>query len=312
MNRLRDWSPPFTGLRPAARTSTVGWMNSINQSAARKSALSTLSDDSSGPGKLAVFTSLDGTLLDADTFEAGPVREVVDRLHEAGIPIIPMTVMTLDEVEPIARDLGMRHAMVIEAGGAIARWVDGTWEIEPCGPTSDALLDVVRDIENRSGANLLLYSALPELEAARLSGRSGSMLQASTRCRFSEPFVIESGEISAVMKAATSIGFSIRRGRRFYYLCHENAGAAAFTSVRDELGIDVVIGVGGSLIDLEFLTLAEIPIIVPRSDGRADVELVTRVPHARIASAAGPAGWAAAVNDAWQSIPATRHSASVS
>lgn len=248
----------------------------------------------------AVFTAVDGTLLDADTFEAGASRAMVERLHEAGIPVIPVSVMTLEEIEPLARELGMRHAMVIEAGGAIAWWSHGGWEVEPCGPPADTLLDVVRNIEDRSGANLLVYSALPESEAARLSGRSGEMLQASTRRRFSEPFMIESGEIAEVTKAASSIGFSVRRGRRFFHLCRECDEGEAFTRLRGELHCDVAIAVGGSLLDAEFLTRAEIPIIVPRPDGAADPELLAKVPHARVAPAPGPAGWAAAVNDAWQ------------
>ena len=111
------------------------------------------------PHRLAVFTSMDGTLLDARTFEAGASRAAVRGLLDAGVPVIPVSVMTLDELEPIAADLGLRHSMIIEAGGAIARWSGRQWEVEPCGPPADTLLDVVRDIEDRSGASLLVYSA---------------------------------------------------------------------------------------------------------------------------------------------------------
>ena len=81
------------------------------------------------------------------------------RLNAAGVPVIPVSVMTLDEITPIADDLNLRHAMIIEAGGAIARWNGSAWEIEACGPPAETLLDVVLDIEQRSGANLLIYSA---------------------------------------------------------------------------------------------------------------------------------------------------------
>ena len=85
----------------------------------------------------AVFTALDGTLLDERTFNSGPAREIVRRLVNAGVPIVPVSVMTLDEVAPIAAELGLQHAMAIEAGGAIARWVDGAWQVEPCGPPAE-------------------------------------------------------------------------------------------------------------------------------------------------------------------------------
>jgi mannosyl-3-phosphoglycerate phosphatase len=255
-------------------------------------------------GSCAVFTSVDGTLLDAETFDLVESRAAVQRLHDASIPVIPVTVMTLGEIEPIAADLGMRRAMIIEAGGAVARWKNGGWELEPCGPPAEMLLDVIGRIEQRSGANLLVYSALSEADAARFSGRSGAMLQASTRRFFSEPFVIESGDIEEVIEAAASIGFSVRRGRRFFHLCRECDEGEAFARVRDELRCDVAVGVGGSLLDADFLSRADVAVVVPRSDGQADPELLARVPHARLAPAPGPAGWAAAVEDVWQSLAA--------
>ncbi len=260
------------------------------------------------PQRVAVFTAVDGTLLDARTFEPGAARATVQRLHAAGVPVIPMSVMTLEELAPIAADLGMKTAMVVEAGGAIARWGDGEhgWEVEPCGPAADTLLDVVRDIENRSGANLLVYSALSPTEAARLSGRSGAMLQASTHRCFSEPFVIESGELERVQSAAAALGFSVRRGRRFLHLCREFDKGEAFARLRDELQCEITVAVGGAAVDAEFLTRADIAIIVPGPNGEPDAELLASVPNARIAPSPGPEGWAAAVDQVWQTLATPR------
>lgn len=248
--------------------------------------------------RLAVFTAIDGTLLDARTFDPGAARPVLHRLRAMSIPVVPVTVMTLEEIAPLAAELGMRHAMIVEAGGAIARWTGETWEVEPYGPPADALLDVIGEIEERSGANLLVYSALPDAEAARLSGRSGDMLRASTHRAFSEPFVLESGDLDAVIDAAAAIGFSIRRGRRFLHLCRASREGEAFARVCEELRCDVAIGAGGSPVDAGFLSRCDVAIIVPRPDGEPDAELLAKVPGARIAPAPGPDGWAAAVDDA--------------
>jgi mannosyl-3-phosphoglycerate phosphatase len=252
--------------------------------------------------RVAVFTSVDGTLLDARTFEPGPSRAAVRRLTAAGIPVIPVTVMTLGEVAPVASALGLRHAMIVEAGGAIARWNGRDWEVEACGPPAETLLDVVLEIEKQSGASLLVYSALPEEEASRLSGRSGEMLLSSTHRRFSEPFVIESGEHDAVSRAAESLGFSVRRGRRFLHLCRKFDEGEAFARLREELQCDVAIGIGGAAVDAEFLMRCDIPILVPGPDGEVDPELRATVREARIAPAAGPGGWARAIEDAWPAI----------
>ncbi|HEX6099517.1 MAG TPA: HAD hydrolase family protein [Thermoanaerobaculia bacterium] len=257
--------------------------------------------------RIAVFTSVDGTLLDARTFVPGPSRAAIRRLAGAGVPVIPVSVMTFDEIAPIARDLGLRHAMIFEAGGAIARWTGDGWEIEPCGPPAETLLDVISTIEQRSGANLLVYSALPETEAARLSGRSGAMLQASTHRSFSEPFVLETGDLARVRRAAASLGFSVRRGRRFLHLCRTCDEGEAFTRLRQELQCDLAIGIGGAAVDAELLARTDIPIIVPGPDGTPDPELLAAVPDARIAPAVGPEGWAAAVEELSSSLTATRN-----
>lgn len=256
--------------------------------------------------RTAIFTALDGTLLDARTFDGRTNRAFIRQLVNGGTPVIPVSAMTLEEIEPIARDLGFRHAMIIEAGGAIARWNGKAWEIEPCGPPAETFLRVIADIEERSGANLLVYSAMDDALASQASGRAGDMLQASTHRCYSEPFLIESGELSAVEDAASQIGFSVRRGRRFFHLCRACDEGEAFARLRDELQCDVAIAVGGSAIDAEFLMRADAAIIVPGPDGTPDAALLAAVPSAQIAPAPAPAGWALAVDEALQSLRAPK------
>src|ERR1051325_817381 len=139
----------------------------------------------------AVFTAVEGTLVDFGTLDGEASRPVALELAAEGIPLIPVTVMTLAEVAPIAEMMEMRHAMIIEACGAIVRRRNAAGEVEPCGADADALLEAVSAIETLSGADLAVYSVLPEAQAALLSGRSGSALQDSTQRCFSEPFLLE-------------------------------------------------------------------------------------------------------------------------
>lgn len=72
--------------------------------------------------------------------------------------------------------------------------------------------------------------------------------------------------------------------------------------LREELGCDLAVALGGSPLDADFLSLSEIPIIVPGPDGQPDPELLAKVPNARIAPAPGSTGWVAAVDEAWTSV----------
>jgi hypothetical protein len=232
--------------------------------------------------KFAVFTSVDGALLDPETFDPGPNLAMVRHLHAGGVPVIPMTAMTLEEVAPIARDFGMEQAMVIEAGAAVALWLNGAWQVEPCGPSADTVLDVIREIEDQSGADLDVQLA------------DG----------VSEPFLIERGDLAEVTRAARSIGFSVRRGRRFLHLCRECDLGEAFARVRNELRSEVAIAIGNSAVHADFMSRADIPIIIPDRDGEPDPELLARVPGARVAPASAPDGWAAALREVWPAFAA--------
>lgn len=149
-----------------------------------------------------VFTTVDG-LRDSDS----------QQLIAAGVPVVVATAMTLEEISPLATELGLRHAMIVEAGGAIARWRGDRWELEPCGLPADALLDAIREIEDRSGASLFVDP---------------------TPRAFSVPFVIESGNANAVERAAASLGLTIRRDERFLYLVRACDEEEAMTRLREE------------------------------------------------------------------------------
>ncbi|HET7434202.1 MAG TPA: hypothetical protein VFN10_05755 [Thermoanaerobaculia bacterium] len=252
-----------------------------------------------------VFTALDCALFDFDTFQPTHARALLRELRESHVAVIPVSVMTLAELEPVARKLGFR-SMIVEAGGAIARWNAIAWEVEPCGPTSDELLAVIGEIEERSGALLKVYSVMSDGDASLLSGRSGAMLGGSRQRQYSEPFLIESGDPHRVSEAAATLGYSIARGGRFLHLARRDA-ESAFSRLRDEMPCDVAIGVGASPIDADFLSVADMPIIVPRPDGTPDPELLARVPHAHIAPAPGSAGWAAAVRAVWSASVTRPH-----
>lgn len=255
--------------------------------------------------RVAVFTAVDGALLDPRTFEAGPNARTIRELSGAGILVVPVTVMTLAEIEPIANELGLADVMIIEAGGGIARRVAGAWAVEACGPDAGTLLDVIGQIEERSGANLLVYSVLPEKDATRISGRTGDMLRGSVSRCFSEPFVIESGSVDDVSRAAASLGFSVRRGRRFFHLSRACDEGEAFSRVRRELACEVAIAIGSSPVDAGFLRRAEIPIVIPGANG-PDRELLHDVPNARVASAPAPAGWSAGIEAAMAEVARLR------
>lgn len=256
-----------------------------------------------------IFTDLDGTLLDARTYSFEPARPALRRLAAAGIPVIPVTSKTFAEVRPLAEVLGLAGPVVLESGGGIARRAGRSWRLEGLGAGTKVLRKAVPVIELQTGARLLLYSAMRIDEAAAASGLTGVDLSRSMQRRFGEPFLLERGSLRDVQEAAEALGFRVRSGARFHHLCGPTGTGDAVKRVCDEIAASLgerpfVVALGDAPMDAEFLSIADVPIIVPRQDGTPDPLLTAMLPEARIAPAAGPRGWAQAIDEIAQILAA--------
>lgn len=66
-----------------------------------------------------IFSDLDGTLLDHDTYSAAPALPAIDWLRERTVPLILVSSKTRAEIEHWQQDLGLAHPFVTENGSAI-------------------------------------------------------------------------------------------------------------------------------------------------------------------------------------------------
>lgn len=253
-----------------------------------------------GAPRVTIVAPLSGSLLRAAEPDLSAARDVIRRMHDAGVSVVGFSSGTLAEVAPVATALGLRAPVIVEAFGAITHPTPDGWSLEPCGPPSDDLLDLLRDIEDRSGASLLVYSALRDEEAARLTGLSSDEVRATMAREFSEPFIIEQGALDDVLRAAAEVGLSIcSDGTLFYPVSNPST---SLLRALFETRCQVTIGFGTSPIDEEFLSLTDIRVIVPAADGTLDPYLVKRVSDARHAPESGPAGWRWAFENIWPAV----------
>ena len=66
-----------------------------------------------------VFTDLDGTLLDSETYSYGKSLAMINRLRESGTPLIFCSAKTRVEQEVYRSELGLFHPFIVESGSAI-------------------------------------------------------------------------------------------------------------------------------------------------------------------------------------------------
>ena len=81
-----------------------------------------------------VVTDLDGTLLD-HSYDWSPAKDLLRQLQQRGIPVIPCTSKTAEEVRAFRAEAELHDPYIVENGGAVhsETSVGEPWEL-PLGP----------------------------------------------------------------------------------------------------------------------------------------------------------------------------------
>ena len=252
-----------------------------------------------------VFTDLDGTLLDHDTYSWKAARPALTRLRELGSPLIPVTSKTRAEVEVLRRELDLDGPFVTENGGGIffpahferqqiagAQPVQGFTAVVLGRPYSEAreFIETVRSRYSIEGFGDMSLERISEL-----TGLSSQQSDLASRREFTEPFLIASeDDLESLRHEARQEGFAITTGGRLHHLIGENQDkgravervADYYRSTLDNSG--PTIGLGDSVNDLPMLEAVDIPVVIPRHD---DQILGLENPRAMVAPQPGSTGW---------------------
>jgi mannosyl-3-phosphoglycerate phosphatase family protein len=256
-----------------------------------------------------VFTDLDGTLLDVESYSWEPARGTLARLEAAGVPVVPVTSKTRAEVEPLMAALGLDGPFIVENGGAIfvpagtppapipgARR-QGRYEVVPLGAPYAALRARLTAVRQAHGASLVGFGDLSVEEVVAATGLPPEAAALAKRREYDEPFRLDAAaRRPEVLEALTAGGLRITEGAHFAHLTGAgDKGAAvrrladAYRRLRPAL---VTVGAGDGPNDIPLLAAVGRPLLVPRPDGTVHPALTAALPGAAVAPAPGPVGWA--------------------
>lgn len=254
-----------------------------------------------------VFTDLDGCLLDHHDYDHLPAKPALFKLQSLGIPLIPVTSKTAAEINALDIDFGLvphisENGMVIDLpphlfasphdkGGPIfaGKPYDDILNFLKTLPGS--LRASIHGFHDMSAAEIAATTGLTEVDAARAKARQAS-----------EPFLWQGDEagLAELTALATTNGFKLTQGGRFYHLLSEGGKDWAVNWVINQLKsmrpatAFHSIALGDSANDKAMLALVDYGIIIPNVDGSGLVineakGTIIRAPHA------GPRGWGAAL-----------------
>ena len=281
--------------------------------------------------KIVVFSDLDATLLDAETYSWRPAEEAIDALKKRGAAIILVTSKTLSEVALLHDELGLEDPFILENGGGIAA-CKGTPLLEylisrepklnesymedfvvfPLGMRYEMLVRLLAEISAEVGIPLLGFSAMSDEGVAEATGLRPEQAAKARMRLFDEPFMIsgESIDLEAQIRgAATRRGLEVVRGGRFWHLIgHAGKGKAVSMLIeasRKLYGELVTIGLGDSPNDFPFLQLVDIPVVLGKTLKNEFVFPLSERAHRY--DVPGPEGWNQAVLDILATLKPVAH-----
>lgn len=248
-----------------------------------------------------VVTDLDGTLMDHH-YDWAPALETIRLLQRRGIPVIPCTSKTAEEVRRFRDQSGLTDPFIVENGGAIhGENADGSAWQQMLGPSWQELRPQLTLLARDLGQPLQALDDLSDQDADRLLGLSGEALQQAQRRACSVPFVspADSESRGRLQQLAKARQLVIVQGNRLGHLLGADVSkgtALAVLKQRQDASEVSVLALGDSPNDLPLLNAGDRSIVVPGAKGPHPA-LQDGLDDGRFHLAPAPhaLGWAAAV-----------------
>lgn len=218
-----------------------------------------------------VVTDLDGTLMD-HSYSWAAAAEAISALQRKGIPIIPCTSKTAEEVRAFRAEAGLNDPFIVENGGAIHGQSDNgeEWSLS-LGPSHGQLRPELDALSEALNEPLLALEDLSEIQGKALLGLEGETLRSAQRRQWSVPFVpVQPSLRSRLHALADARGLSLVEGNRMAHLLGKTVSKGnALRQLRTKLQSPnaKVLGLGDSPNDLPLLNLADIAVVVPGASG---------------------------------------------
>ncbi len=263
--------------------------------------------DSSKRGwkQILIFTDLDGTLLDQQTYDFDPALPALRLIHSLRIPLILVSSKTRAEIESIRRRLSLDSPFIVENGGGI--FFPPTFRFpkdHPCeringyntivvGRPIEEVLEKIRMLKGRF--RFKGFSEMPPEEIASLTGLNLDQASLASRREFDEPIVLENplDDGEAFCEEASDIGVDCIHGGRFMHLFLGGSKGRAVGIVLDIYrqlkGPIFSIALGDSANDISMLEAVDKAVLMRGKDGGplrglADSDLIE-------AEGSGPRVW---------------------
>jgi mannosyl-3-phosphoglycerate phosphatase len=255
-----------------------------------------------------IFTDLDGTLLDHDTYEWEEAMPALNMCRDLHVPVILVSSKTRAEMDHLRRKLSISSPFITENGGGIffpgkslndpppkATFDKGMWRWS-LGLPYPQLVKGLHEIRDELGCDIKGFSDMSIKDISRLTGLDDEASRLASMREYDEPFIVAdngSFDRKGLYEAAARRGLTVTEGGRFFHLQGMNDKGQAMERVISwykKLYKKVVsVALGDSPNDYPMLERADHPVLVgAQKDYSA---FIVKVPRLRVSPKPGPGGW---------------------
>ncbi|GGE61021.1 HAD-IIB family hydrolase [Actibacterium pelagium] len=247
---------------------------------------------------LIVFTDLDGTLLDHETYSHSAALPALERLKSLRIPVVLASSKTAAEIAPIRQQMGFADAPAIVENGAGL-----------LNPGQNSLGDSTDYAQIRAALDSLPenlrapFRGFGDLGIGGVAQATGlSPENASLAClrQFSEPGLWSGRpkDRTAFINALAKQGISAREGGRFLTFSLGSTKADRMAEIADSFGAPPSVALGDAPNDVEMLQAATYGVIIANPHRQPLPNLRgEETGQIRRTNLPGPEGWNAAINE---------------
>ncbi len=261
-----------------------------------------MNQDKAGGTGLLVFTDLDGTLMEHETYSVAPAQAALTELSRRGVPVIMVSSKTAAEIEAIQRRLGLHGPFACENGAALHPGTQDEQAGQPLqfGKPAREWLPAIHRLRSQQAWEFEGFSDWTAERVAEITGLDREQAILAKQRRYSEPLLWR-GSQKALEDFSIAIGewdLQLMEGGRFLSLQGAYTKADAMVHLKSAHEADTavtIVALGDSPNDQAMLEAADIAVIIKSAkSGRIQLQAPGRIIRSRLP---GPAGWQEAMDE---------------
>ena len=219
-----------------------------------------------------IFTDLDGTLLDHNTYSTEDAKEMLDYIKLNNIPLIIVTSKTKEEILKLRKQLDINYPFIVENGAGIFLPEDKDFKQINMGKTYSEVLYFLN--QYKEIFNIKSFFDMNNKVISSLTGLNTENSILAKNRDFTEPFIIKhESDIKKLRKESLKEGFDVVKGGRFYHLITQGQDKARAVLKLKNLYEEKfnkkfkTIALGDGENDKTMLDISDISVLIKKVDG---------------------------------------------